>query len=147
MPTIEPIELTYKVYTQQELDDGDTTDGGTKVVIRLPAKMEVCSECDGTGYVLDGGLRGEAFTMSEFHECFEEPEDREEYFRPGGRYDTQCDVCKGKNVVKVVDEAAFNEEQKKQYEAFCAWEEEYGDSEPGNWRDDPEAQAERRFGC
>jgi len=143
MPTIE-IELTYRVFTQQEKDDGDF-DGGEEVTVTLPAKNEVCSECDGTGYVLAGGLRGESFTMSEFYECFDEPEDREEYFRPGGKYDEQCNVCQGNNVVKVVDEDSLNEEQKKQYEDYCFFLEECS---PTDWRDDPDARAERRaMGC
>lgn len=143
MPAIE-ITLTYKVFTEQEKEDEDF-DGGTEVSITLPAKYVVCDECDGTGFVLAGGLRGMDFTESEFYECFEEPEDREEYFRPGGKYDTVCDVCHGQHVVKVVaDEENLNEEQKKHLEDFAFWEENAAPQSGGSWRNDPDARAERR---
>lgn len=115
-----------------------------EISIELPAKRIVCTECGGTGFVLAGGLRGESFTESEFYETFEDPEDRAEYFRPGGKYDTQCDLCHGKNVIVVVDEDRLTDAQNLQFEAYNEW---VNENEPGDWRDDPEARAERRMGA
>ncbi len=119
-------------------------DEGEEVTHSFPAKMEVCPECEGHGFTLREGLRGESYTASEFYEAFEEPEDREEYFRYGGKYDQVCDCCKGKNVVPVVNEERLSEEQKKLYAEYEKWEED-------NARYDAESRAERdaerRMGC
>lgn len=83
----------------------------------FPCRMEVCDECHGEGYVLTEGMRGYAYSAEEFCEAFE-PEEQEEYFRPGGRYDVTCPTCKGKNVVPVVDEEKLSTEQKKAYALY-----------------------------
>ena len=74
-----------------------TDDDGNEVVFQLPGDREVCGECNGSGKVLAGGLRGMAFTQSEMAEDFEFAED---YF--GGRYDTTCPECGGRNVVECI---------------------------------------------
>ena len=121
-----------------ENEDGD------EVEITLPSKLGVCPECQGHGFVLRDGLRGESFTASEFEECFEEPEDREEYFRYGGKYDQQCPTCHGNNVVPAVNEEYLSEAEKKLYAEYKEWEED-------NARYEAEAAderaAERRMGC
>lgn len=109
----------------------------------FPAKNEVCPECEGSGYVLAGGLRGAAYTAEEFCEAFE-PEEREEYFRPGGTYDTTCDVCHGTNVIPVVDEQSLTAEQKKLFDEYVIWQTEW-DRQEREYAD--ECAAERRAGC
>ncbi len=126
------IELTY------ENDDGE------EVTLTLPSKMEVCDECGGHGYVLCEGMRGHAYTSEEFAEAFDDDEDRAEYFRYGGKYDQQCPVCKGKNVVPGVDESRLSDAQKKEYAEYQEWQE-------AEWQADAdcraETEAERRMGC
>jgi hypothetical protein len=109
----------------------------------FPAKNEVCPECEGTGYVLAGGLRGADYTAEEFFEAFE-PDEREEYFRPGGAYDTTCDVCHGTNVVSVVDEQSLTAEQKKLFDEYIIWQTEW-DRQEREYA--AECAAERRAGC
>lgn len=99
------IECTY------ENEDGE------EVVLTLPAKMEVCDDCGGHGYVLREGMRGHAYSAEEFAEAFDD-EDREEYFRRGGKYDTVCPTCQGRNVVPVVNESRLTPEQKLQYQEY-----------------------------
>jgi hypothetical protein len=118
-------------------------DEGEEVTLTLPAKMEVCDDCGGHGYTLRGGMRGAAYTMEEFNESFDE-EDREEYFRHGGKYDEQCQTCHGKNVVPAVDEDQLSPEQKKQYEEY----EEHANRMAQLDADArAEEAAERRMGC
>lgn len=90
---------------------------GEEIILTLPAKMEVCDECGGHGYVLREGMRGHAYSMEEFLEAFDE-EDQEEYFRRGGKYDQVCPCCHGKNVVPVVNESALTPDQKLQYQEY-----------------------------
>lgn len=118
-------------------------DEGEEITTTFPSKNEVCPECEGTGFVLAGGLRGAAFSAEEFCEAFE-PEEREEYFRRGGIYDTTCDVCRGKNVIPVIDEEHLTEEQKKLFAEYTEWQNENDryESESRAERD-----AERRAGC
>ncbi len=71
----------------------------------LPAKKEVCHDCNGHGMVLNESMRYHAYTSEEFMEEFDE-EDREQYFTRGGIYDVQCLTCKGANVVSVIDREA-----------------------------------------
>lgn len=98
------------------------TDRGEEIVLDLPAKNEVCHDCDGEGYVLCEGMRGYAYSAEELYESFD-AEERAEYFRPGGRYDVVCPTCKGKNVVKVVDEDNIPASLKDQYGEYLVYEE------------------------
>lgn len=83
-------------------------DDDEMIVETLPAKFEVCHECEGHGYVLNPSMRGHCYSAEEFHDAFEDEDDRAEYFKRGGRYDVVCPCCNGKNVVKVIDEEACN---------------------------------------
>lgn len=80
-------------------------DNGEEHEHELPAKNEVCSRCEGYGTHLNPSIGSHAYTAEEFYESFDE-EGRDEYFRRGGIYDVTCEVCKGKNVVLLVDEEA-----------------------------------------
>lgn len=93
-------------------------DDGEEYTVTFPSKMEVCHECGGEGFVLAEGMRGYAYSAEEFCDSFD-PEEREEYFRPGGRYDQTCPVCHGKNVVPVVEEEQLSTEQKEAYRLWC----------------------------
>ena len=92
-----------------------TNDEDEEVSVELPAKMEVCWDCDGEGYVLTPGMRGHAYSTEEFEESFPEYEDKQDYFRRGGIYDVACETCKGKNVIPEVDDSHLTKEQKKHY--------------------------------
>lgn len=87
-------------------------------IITLPAKHEVCNDCEGHGTHLAPGIRNHCYSMEEFEEEFPEPEDKAVYFARGGRYDVVCETCGGKNVVKVVDESALSNSQKGQYAEY-----------------------------
>jgi hypothetical protein len=62
--------------------------------IRYRTKIEVCSHCGGRGVrALHGmAISGEALEDTEFMADY-----------MGGKYDSQCTDCKGRNVVEVVD--------------------------------------------
>jgi len=83
-------------------------DDDEMIVETLPAKFEVCHECEGHGYVLNPSMRGHCYSAEEFHDTFHDEDDRAEYFKRGGRYDVVYPCCNGKNVVKVIDEEACN---------------------------------------
>lgn len=126
------ITLTYENEDEEEIE------------LELPSKMEVCPNCDGHGTQLHSAIRGVAYTSEEFAEAYPEDEDREEYFRHGGRYDVTCEECHGSNVIKVVDESRLTAEQKKQYEEY----EEYANRMAEIESDmAAERDAERRMGC
>ena len=78
---------------------------GEEVEAELPSHMVVCSTCQGHGTHLNPSIGQHAYTAEEFRESFYE-EEAEEYFRRGGRYDVQCETCKGLRVVEEVDQAA-----------------------------------------
>ena len=88
-----------------EDDDGNETEH------ELPAKMEVCSRCEGHGSHLAPAIGEHAYSSEEFYEEFDD-DDREEYFRHGGKYDVTCLDCKGRNVVQVIDADACNKDDK-----------------------------------
>ena len=92
-------------------------DEGEEITHSFPAVNEVCDRCEGFGTHLNPSIGNHAYSREEFEESFDE-EEQEEYFRHGGRYDVQCEVCNGNKVILVVDELhLFNEdiELYKQY--------------------------------
>ena len=64
--------------------------------VQLPTKREVCPRCDGKGKhdAWEGGM-----TASEMDE--QGPDFFDDYM--SGVYDVQCSVCRGRNVIEVVD--------------------------------------------
>jgi len=74
---------------------------------KIPAKYEVCPNCDGEGSMYLGG-RGFVLTAEDF---YEDPDLHEDL--RSGTYNQPCVHCKGKRVVKVPDEANMNDEQKR----------------------------------
>lgn len=100
------------------------TDDGDDEEYDFPAVKEVCDECEGHGSVLNPSIGEYAYTSEEFDESFPEDEDKRQYFKRGGIYDTTCPRCKGKNVMDVIDPASFDEEDKEMYVSYQKAEEE-----------------------
>lgn len=116
-----------------------TNDEGDEVTCDLPSKNVVCPRCEGDGTHLTPSIGQHAYSAEEFEEAFSESEDREEYFRRGGRYDVVCERCCGRNVVKVVDvDACRTDEQKAHLAAYEGYEREQYEYEA-------ECRAERRM--
>lgn len=112
----------FKLYT----DDGEDT-------VSLPAHYEVCDRCDGTGTHTHSDIN----PTSEDYE--RDPDFIEEYF--AGRYDVQCEVCHGRNVVLTVDdEDSLNDEQKA---ILMKLEEQWADEDASR----QESAMERRMGA
>ncbi len=78
---------------------------GEEVATEIPSKFEVCSRCEGHGTHLHEAIGSHAYSAEEFFESFDE-EERGEYFRRGGMYDVQCELCHGKRVTEEPDEKA-----------------------------------------
>jgi hypothetical protein len=103
------IEWTHEV----EDEEADTVSGCLEEVVQIPAKHEVCSDCEGHGTVLNESMRHHAYSAEEFMREFDDDE-RAEYFKRGGIYDVVCPTCGGKNVEKVPDfEAAWDSDPAK----------------------------------
>ena len=79
-----------KVIVRHDPDTGDT--------FTVPAKWEICDECEGHG---KHSRHLGAFTGSEFAEEFPDEESRRDYF--SGAFDKRCGACKGTGKVLVVD--------------------------------------------
>jgi hypothetical protein len=119
-----------------EYDDDD----GNEISVSLPATFVVCPTCEGHGTHLREGIREHAYTREEFEESFDD-EEREEYFRHGGRYDVTCEQCGGKRVVLEVDrDACVTAEQRSALAAYDAALE-----DDRQYR--AECESERRMGC
>lgn len=119
-------------------------DDGEEIEHTFPCKNEVCSECQGHGYVLCEGMREHAYSAEEFNEAFDDEEDRAAYFQRGGKYDVICHVCKGKNVVPVVDEDQLTKEQKEIYKVYLEQKEKEAEFEAQYAK---ELRMERMMGC
>lgn len=128
-------------YMEIEITKYDTDADGKfdyQETVKVPCKWEVCPGCEGCGtdrgrsVECDGG----GFTASEWNEaCADDDEFAENYF--SGRYDRQCECCKGLRVIQVIDRDQADPEVIKAYDA----EMEYRD-EDASMR-----AAERRMGC
>ena len=90
----------------------------------LPAEYVVCWDCEGEGRTLSESLRG-AFTRSEFDECFDDDDSREQYFLGGrGIYGAVCKTCEGKRVTLEIARAKLTPEQVRFVEELDEQEEE-----------------------
>lgn len=93
----------------------------------LPTVWAVCPTCNGEGKHTNPSIDCGGLTREDFDE---DPDFADEY--KAGRYDVTCYGCKGRRVVKVVDESAMTPEQRKLYEdwqegqreAAAAWDSE-----------------------
>lgn len=120
------ITVTYQSELEDDVDESTLSEDelmyGVKIHnLELPAKMEVCDDCEGHGFVLNPSMREHAYSMEEFNETFHDEEDREQYFKRGGIYDIQCPTCNGKNVVPVVDESLIPSNKQEQYKQYKMW--------------------------
>ena len=89
-------------------------DNGEIIKKSLPAKFIVCQNCEGHGTVLNPSMAGHCYTQDEFNDAFDDEDDRAAYFTRGGKYDVQCQLCKGKNVVLVIaNDDELTDEQKE----------------------------------
>jgi hypothetical protein len=89
-------------------------DNGEIIKKMLPAVFTVCQNCEGHGFVLNPSMAGHCYTQDEFNDAFDDEDDRAEYFKRGGKYDVQCQLCKGVRVVKVIaDDDQLTDEQKE----------------------------------
>lgn len=82
--------------------------------VELPAKWEVCGRCEGAGKHVNPAVDGNGLTQEDFDE---DPDFKEDYFR--GVYDVECEECRGRTTVLVVDEEAMLRERP---ELKAAWE-------------------------
>jgi len=99
-------------------DEGD--EEATAFEVQLPVKYEVCWRCDGAG-VHDHPAFSNGITSSEWVEW----DDDEQQAYMNGRYDVQCEECKGLRVVQVVDEEKIPEEYKEAWAQRAKEEQEY----------------------
>ena len=122
---------TTTIKFEFDCDDPDCLECGSDDhhVVNLPAKNEVCPDCEGEGRTLNENLRG-GFSSEEFAECFEDDESRAEYRKGGhGIYGVPCKTCKGNRVVPVVDAARCDpnllkrhitsQREDREYERLC----------------------------
>lgn len=96
---------------------GDTIrfeDPSTGEEMEIPAKFEVCGNCQGRGTTVDPAIDGNGLSGEEFAE---DPDFAEDYF--GGSYDVQCRECKGQNVTKHADWDKMSPQQREAYEEYC----------------------------
>lgn len=114
---------------------------GEESVVDLPTKFTVCPRCEGHGTHLHPDIGGHAYTSEEFNESFDY-EEREEYFRHGGRYDVACEECNGLRVVSVV-----NEEELQQTDDGKELLKEYNKHLDNEYDYRRMCEDERRFGC
>lgn len=86
------------------------------IEITVPAKYEVCSNCDGHGTHLNESMRHHAYTLED--DEFEDEGFMREYKKRGGIYDVTCQTCKGTRVVSVPDESKMSASQVKEYKEY-----------------------------
>jgi DnaJ-class molecular chaperone len=92
-------------------------DDGEEVEYSVPAKLELCSNCNGEGKTVDPNIDGNGITSSEWAELCDGDSDFAENYM-GGKYDITCEECGGTRVVKVIDEELLTEEQKELVERY-----------------------------
>lgn len=78
--------------------------------IELPWKYEVCPVCDGKGTHVNPAIDAGGLTREDWDD---DPDFMDNY--RSGMYDQQCNACKGRRVVPVVDEDRMTDEQRKAY--------------------------------
>jgi len=92
--------------------------------ISIPAKYEVCDNCQGTGTQVNPNVDGNGLTPDDFAE---DPEFAEDYM--DGKYDVQCLKCNGLRVVLVPNEKDANTTLLKLYHENLKGEQEEAASE------------------
>lgn len=112
---------------------------GVEETLTIPAKWEVCSDCEGKGSTYLGWTSREqpAFTHEDFEQ--EGPDFREDYM--AGKYDRQCPTCQGRTTVLVPN--LDLEKDPKHERAFKL----YLEKEKSDREYQRECEAERRMGA
>lgn len=90
-------------------DEADKNGGDCSTTITLPARWDVCPNCDGHGKV-DHPAFSNGWTA---YDRAEDPDGFEAYM--AGAYDVACPVCKGRTTIKVADE---NQAEPALYKAY-----------------------------
>ena len=107
--------MTISVVTGYD-DDAETINE------TLPAVYAVCDDCEGHGYVLNESMRHYCYGAAEFHDAFNDEDDRAAYFQRGGKYDVVCPTCKGRTSVLTIDRhqctSGLTKEILERYDAF-----------------------------
>lgn len=111
----------------------------------LPAKKEVCHDCQGHGTVLNESMRNHAYSAEEFQDSFDDDEQRH-YFQRGGMYDVLCPTCKGVNVVDVIDREACDRDPKLKI-ILKRWDEQEEERARFDAMDRATERMERMAGC
>lgn len=100
------------------------TRSGKEFTIRLIGKAEVCSNCEGSGKIVNPSIDGHGLTREDFDD---DPDFAEAYF--AGRYDIDCPDCNGDRVVIVPNEERLNKRQRflleRHYETLASLRESY----------------------
>jgi hypothetical protein len=89
------------------------TKNGLELKVTMPAKYEVCSRCEGRGTHVNPSIDGNGLTAADFSE---DPDFEEAYF--SGRYDVQCEQCRGLRVVPEVDDPRLTKRQRFIFERW-----------------------------
>lgn len=95
-------------------------DGDEEHEYEIPAKMEVCARCRGTGKHTNPNIDGNGLTAEDFAE---DPDFEEAYFR--GDYDVRCSACFGCNVVRAPDFSAASFSIKRKYVRYLKQQQEW----------------------
>jgi len=94
-------------------DYNEENDEEIEKSLTLPARMEVCDLCGGTGSHTNPSIDAGGLSREDFDE---DPDFEEEYF--SGRYDVPCKQCGSKNVIPVVNEDVLSKEQREEYNKY-----------------------------
>lgn len=97
---------------------------GEETSCEVPGKYEVCSRCEGHGYILSPSIAQHAYSSEEFEETFWDEEDRAQYFTRGGIYDVPCPECGTARVVCVPDFSRMTQQQKELCNKYLKYKEE-----------------------
>lgn len=93
--------------------DYDEEDYEAEKELKLPARLEVCDLCEGSGSVVDPNIDAGGLSRDDFDE---DPGFEEDYH--SGRFNITCPQCRGKNVVPVIDYERLSVEQKKEFDEY-----------------------------
>lgn len=127
---------------REDRDHNDHTLGVTvtdcdteeETTLRIPAKYEVCSTCEGRGKHVNPSIDAHGISPDEFRD---DPDFCDDYF--SGVYDQTCGDCKGRTTILVPDADNMTDEQKQHYDIYLK-------QEADAARYDAEAAHERTMG-
>jgi len=106
-------------------------DSGDDVEIEIPSKWDVCPVCDGKGTHVNPSIDAGGLSR----DSMDDPEFMDDYM--SGAYDQTCNYCQGRTTVRVPDEDAMSDADRKLWYDHLRDEAAY----------EAECQAEIRMGC